>query len=85
MGCNCKNKVNAINEKYGDGGISDKMEKNLLFRLIAFISKIFFGILCGVIIIGMAIPMLLYVTLCLMFGKEAHFRIRDYSKFLNKE
>lgn len=85
MSCNCKNKVNAINEKYGDGGISDRMEKNPLFRLIAFISKIFFGILCGVIIIGMAIPMLLYVTLCLMFGKEAHFRIRDYSKFLNKE
>ena len=29
MGCNCKNKVDAINQKYGDGGKSENTKENL--------------------------------------------------------
>ena len=84
MGCNCgKNKINAINEKYGD---SDNTKKtNLFMKILEFITQVCFGILCGVIIIVMIVPMLIYIIFCLMFGKEANFRIKDFSRFLNKE
>lgn len=84
MGCNCKNKVDAINEKYGDGG-KDNGRTNPLFKIIEFIMRIGVGILCGLIIIIMLVPMLIYIIFCLMFGKEATFRIRDFSKYFKKE
>ncbi len=84
MGCNCKKKVDAINKKYGDGG-NDVEKTNFLFKFLEFISQIALGILCGAIIIVMIVPMLIYVILCMMFGKQATFRIKDFNKYLNKE
>lgn len=84
MGCNCKNKVDAINKKYGDGG-DNKQKTNPLMKILEFIMQIAFGILCGAIIIVMIVPMLIYIIFCLMFGKQANFRIKDVNKFLNKE
>jgi hypothetical protein len=46
--------------------------------------KIIFGIICGGIIIVMIIPMLIYIILCLMFGKEATFRLNNLNKYLEK-
>lgn len=84
MACNCKNKANAINEKYGDGD-NGSIKKNPLIKITEFILQIAFGILCGAIIIVMIVPMLIYVILCIMFGKQANFRIKDINKLLNKE
>jgi len=84
MGCNCKNKVDAINKMYGDGDNMDK-KTNPFIKILEFIARIIFGILCGAIIIVMAVPMLIYVILCIMFGRQANFRIKDVSKYLNKE
>lgn len=83
MGCSCKNKVEAINKNLGEGG-DDKKIFNPLLKIIEFVSRIAFGILCGVIIIVMIIPMLIYVILCIMFGRDANFKIKDITKFLNK-
>ena len=33
MGCNCKNKVDAINQKYGDGGKSENTKVNPLLMI----------------------------------------------------
>ena len=84
MGCNCKKKIDVINEKYGDGG-KDSEKLNPLFKVIQFIAQIAFGILCGAIIIVMIVPMLIYIILCMMFGREAKFRIIDFNKRLNKK
>ena len=81
MGCNCKNKANAIDKKYGDG--NNEQPTTLFSKIIDFILQFLFGILCAVIIIVMIVPMLIYVILCVMFGKEASFRIRDFSKIMN--
>ena len=84
MGCNCKNKANAIAEKYGDG--SQEVEKrNPFMKIMEFVMQIAFGIFCGAIIIVMIVPMLIYVIFCIMFGKDASFRIKDFTKYLNKE
>lgn len=84
MGCGCKNKANAIREKYGDGGEIDKKPSPLM-KILEIIMQFAFGILCGVIIIVMIIPMLIYLIFCLMLGKQASFRIKDFSKFLNND
>jgi hypothetical protein len=75
MGCNCKKTVDKINEKYGDGG-KDINKINPFLKILHFIMQILFGILCGAIIIVMIVPMLVYVIFCLMFGKQATFRIK---------
>ena len=51
MGCNCKNKVDAINQKYGDGGKSENTKVNPLLKILEIIMQIGFGIICGAIII----------------------------------
>lgn len=80
MGCNCKNKVNAIDKKYGDG--NNTKQETILKKIINFILQLGFGILCGIIIIVMIVPMLIYVIFCIMFGKQASFKIKDFNKIL---
>ena len=85
MGCNCgKNKIKQINEKYGDGN-DETRKANPLVKIFEFIMQIAFGILCGAIIIVMIVPMLIYVILCIMFGRDANFKIKDITKYLNKD
>ena len=84
MGCNCKNKANAIAEKYGDGS-QEVGKRNPFMKIMEFVMQIAFGIFCGAIIIVMIVPMLIYVIFCIMFGKDASFRIKDFTKYLNKE
>ena len=84
MACNCKKKVDLINEKYGDGGKDITWKNNPITKIIQFIAQFAFGIICGAIIIVMIVPMIIYVILCIMFGKEAKFRIRDLNKYFGK-
>lgn len=82
MACNCKNKYKKM-EKYADGGSSqDNNGKKLnpFMKIIQILLQFCFGIFCGVVIIIMIVPMLLYIIGCLITGKEAHFRIKDFSK-----
>lgn len=84
MACNCKKKVDLINEKYGDGGKDNTWKNNPITKIIQFIAQFAFGIICGAIIIVMIVPMLIYVIFCIMFGKEAKFRIRGLNKYFSK-
>ncbi len=84
MACNCKKKVDLINEKYGDGGKDNTWKNNPITKIIQFIAQFGFGIICGAIIIVMIVPMIIYVILCIMLGKEAKFRIRDLNKYFGK-
>ena len=82
MGCNCKNKANAIDKKYGDG--NNEQPATLFSKIIDFILQFLFGILCAVIIIVMIVPMLIYIIFCIMFGREAKFKLKNLNKYLNK-
>lgn len=81
MACNCKNKYKAM-EKYADGnGDSGKNEKlNPFMKILRILLQLVFGIFCGVVIIIMIVPMLIYIIGCLITGKEAHFKIKNFNK-----
>lgn len=82
MACNCKNKFKKM-EKYADNTASQsKNEKKLnpFMKILQILLQLCFGIFCGVVIIIMIVPMLLYIIGCLITGKEAHFRIKNFSK-----
>ena len=81
MGCNCKKTIDNINVKYGDGGKVDR-KTNPFVKILQFILQIAFGILCGAIIIVLAIPMLAYIIFCMMFGKQPSFRIKNLNKYM---
>ena len=81
MGCNCKNKFEKINEKYGDGEKTVKKD-NIFIKIIEFILQMLFGIFCGAIIIVMIVPMLIYIIISMMFGKQVVFRIKNPNKYL---
>jgi len=74
MGCNCKKKVNAINEKFGDGEEGDEKISPFLMPFV-FIFRIIFGILFGFVAFIIFIPMLVYVIICNIIGKEPSFSI----------
>ena len=83
MACNCKKTVDNINAKYGDGKKVDK-KTNPFMKILQFIMQIAFGILCGAIIIVMIVPMLVYIIICIMFGKQPSFKIKNISNYVDK-
>lgn len=80
MGCKCKERFNKINEKYGSGTVQKK--QTLLVKAIEFIAQLSFGILCGGIIIVMAVPMLLWLIFNTMLGRETSFSVKNLNRFL---
>ena len=81
MACACKNKVKQM-EKYSDGGsVSEEKEKlNPFMHILKILLQLLFGIFCGVVIIIMIVPMLLYIIGCLITGKEAKFNLKRFKK-----
>lgn len=86
MSCNCKKKAEIIDAKYGDGNLYWFTQKlNPILRIIQFFAQMIFGIFFGVIIIVMAVPMLLYVILCIMFGREPKIDANIASRYLSRK
>lgn len=85
MPCNCKKRLEKIEEKYGDNPIVTNKSLNIWLKILKFILQIPFGILVGGIVIVILIPMLAYIIFCMMFGLEAKFRIIDWNKRLNNK
>lgn len=85
MGCNCKKKAEMIEAKYGDGksGISAKL--NPIMKVIQFFAQMAFGIVFGAIIIVMVIPMLIYIILCMMFGREPKINVSAAGRYLSRK
>lgn len=84
MGCNCNKKTLKELEKYSDNEETFDEKKNILIKAVEFILQILFGILMAVIFIIMAIPMILYVTFCLIFNFTPSVRLIDFRKKPNK-
>ena len=79
MGCACKKKLNLPEET------DNKKPTNLLTRIIEFILQVCFGFVCSFLILVLIIPMLLYIFISLMLGKQASFNVNKLVKFLKKE
>lgn len=84
MGCNCNKKTIKKLEKYSDNDETFDDKKNIFTKVVEFILQILFGILMAVIFIIMAIPMILYVTFCLIFNLTPSVRLIDIRKKKNK-
>lgn len=80
MGCKCKERFNKIDEKYGSVPLQKK--PTMLVKAMEFIVQFAFGILCGGIIIVMAVPMLLWLIFNTMLGRETSFRVKNLNRFL---
>ena len=82
MACNCKNKYKKM-EKYADSvssQVNNEKKLNPFMKIMQILLQLCFGIFCGIVIIIMIVPMLIYIIGCLITGKEAHFKIKDFSK-----
>lgn len=78
MGCNCKNKAKGL-EKYLDWTGDDALDEGKLSffgKIMEILFQLLFGILCGAVIIVVMVPAMLYVTVCMMTGRQAHFKIK---------
>ena len=70
MGCNCKNNTKAY-ESVSDEPIVEE-RKNVFEVIFKFVAQFLFGILCGVVVLLVIVPLLLYIIACMMFGKQAN-------------
>ncbi len=77
MACNCKKKYDAI-EPYSDEHIDGQSEEktNIFNKILTFLMGLPFGILCAVLIIIMAVPVVLYVSICTIFGVQPSFKLK---------
>lgn len=81
MGCNCKKTYDKM-EKYSDGynpEYNDDSE-SLMYKILKIFSQILFGIFAGSIVIIIIIPMIAYLIVCLIIGKEPSFNLSKISK-----
>lgn len=75
MACNCKNKDKFIEQVSGEK--EPEIKTNIFQKILNFFAQFLFGILCGALIIIMSVPTILYVIICVMFGLEAKFKLRN--------
>lgn len=82
MACACKNKLKTINHL---SGYEDEERKLSFFeKIMKIFSQICIGIIVGVIIIVIGIPLLFGVIICLMCGKQLRFNPRSLEEYYNK-
>ena len=77
MGCNCKNKIAKIQEKYGNNG---EPSNNIIVKVFKIVLQAVFGLFLGCIMMIAAVPFVIYVTIGYMTGKSPSI---DISKLIN--
>ena len=84
MACNCKKNYDAL-EPFSDEHIDGQEDKkdSILRKFILFLLRIPFGILCAALFIIMAVPFLIFVAICVIFGVQP--RVKLKLPFLNKK
>lgn len=81
MGCNCKTQstFNKLVENYGDEYPFDNVKVKdfgyYLKQVFLFPFYLLFGMVAGVAFLLMAIPLIIYVFFCILFGKEPRVKI----------
>lgn len=77
MACNCKKNYEAM-EPFSDEAIGGQTGKTstVLSEIFSFLLRIPFGILCAALFIIMAVPFLIYVAICVIFGVQPHINLK---------
>lgn len=57
----------------------DDVNDGIASRIAHFVAQLFFGFLVSVILIIMTVPMLLYISFCMMLGKQPYFKIPNFN------
>lgn len=84
MACGCKNKVQEIEKKYGNGETNEDKTENIILLIVQNVLQFLFGVICGFIIILLSIPIILYIIVHLILGKTTTFDITKIINFLKK-
>lgn len=87
MGCNCKKKYNAM-KKYADNKEEiekEELNQNIINKVATFFLQIIFGVVASCILILIIVPMMIYVSICLILGKEAYIKIINPQRFFRKK
>ena len=79
MGCNCKKKIQDI-EAYSDGEITEETNKftQILVKILRIPVQILLAILCGIVIIVMGGPMLIFVMVCIIIGVQPRIKLKKF-------
>ena len=75
MGCKCKEKIDYIKALGDDAEERSESKLGFFGNIFKFLFRLVFGIICGAIIIIVAVPALIYVIICLLFGLNPKFNI----------
>lgn len=77
MACNCKKNYDAL-EPFSDEHIDGNGEEKegILRKIIMFLLRIPFGILCAALFIIMAVPFLIFVAICVIFGVQPRVNLK---------
>lgn len=57
----------------------ENVNDGIASKIANFVSQFFFGILVSMLLIFIAVPMLLYISFCMMFGKQPQFKIPNFN------
>lgn len=79
MGCNCKRTMNTM-VKYSEDEQDENVKTNWIKRIPNILFQAFFGLIVGSLVIVLIIPILIYVLICLILGKEPSLRIKNFNK-----
>ncbi len=89
MGCNCKKTYDKV-KKFADNREQlkqeeDEINQNIVNNVAKWITQIIFGIIAACLFIIVAIPVMIYVTGCVLIGKEPTIRIKSPNKIFKKK
>jgi hypothetical protein len=87
MSCNCgKRKLQQIDKKYGDDkGVNFMSSKNPVAKLIQTIMQLVFGLIIGCVMMVLVVPLMIYITISMMLGKEININLSDLIKRLQRD
>ena len=74
MGCKCKEKFNQF-KSLSEDKEEEEYKLGVFGNILNFLFRLMYGIICGAIIIIVAVPALIYVIICLLFGLSPKFNI----------
>lgn len=66
-----------------DKVIIDNNKDNIFYQILGGIGTMLFTILVFILFILIAVPAVVYVAVCLLFGKQPHFVLKNFLKKRN--
>lgn len=89
MGCNCKKTYDKFKKVADNRDEIEEEEKNIdqnvVIKIASFISQMAFGIIAAFVFIIVVIPLVLYITGCIIIGKDPTVKIINPNNIFKKK